>query len=175
MVYLNSKKTQITKVFVYISSIIIIVFCAFLVGKFILTFSHDTKEVVQTKFFNEIEKNYDMAKKSWGSQYTFDYKVPSKVRYVCFLNTQSCVDSGVNLNSSYLNNLVQSSSIVEDTKMIYSTGNNIIIYDREGLLTSKKLQEIYIDECFCVEPSTHGNFKLEVENRRNKVYISKVD
>lgn len=157
------KKAQVNQIFVYIMSIIIVLFIGFLVTKFIFTFTADAKERVSYKVYDELETDYQDIFRTYGSEKVLDYKVPSEVKFICFI-----------ANIKSIQNLdILSDAMKSDLNQTLIAGDNVAIFDSSNLLkSSKNIGSFNIDSgSFCIEPN-NGYFKILFENRRNKVYIS---
>ena len=164
-----NKKSQVNKVFVYTFSIIVVIFCSYLAVKFILTFSLSTQDVIEKNFYNELEKDYNIVSKTYSSKKVFRYKVPSSIKHVCFVQEKACIDDLDSLDEL-------SSNTKEQTKLLFENDDNIVLYDMYGILSSKHLSNFNVNnDCFCLEPSSNGYFKLDLENKKNNVWITQVD
>jgi len=160
---MNSKKAQINQVFVYLLSIIMILFIGFLVIKFIYSFSNDTENSLDVKFFNKIDKDYLKVYSSYGSEETFSYKVSSKIELICFANKiDHCESIKTNISDMAYSNF----------NLSLNSKKQIALFDKLGILNSKKLGKFNVlNDCLCVKPK-NGRFKLFFENIKNKVTLS---
>ena len=160
------KKAVVDKVFIYISSIIIVVFCGFLVSKFVFTFSKDVDSKVNIEFFEKLEKDYLGVYRTYGDEKVLKYKVHTDVELVCLVPSKDCldkVDAGLSANITNYD-LSQLEDLVE-------TGDNVVLYDADDVMISKKIGDYTsLDGCFCVKPK-QNKFDLLFQNIRNKVVI----
>lgn len=159
------KKAQINQVFVYIFSIIIILFAGFLVSKFIFTFSDDVEKRAESKFYTDFEQNYYAVYTTYGSEKIFNYKVSSDVEYVCFIQKSDCIAS-LNIYDNVAN--IDSSTITA----LYDAGDRILMFDKDDIINSNKPKYGFElnQGCICIKPNA-GRFELIMSNIRNKVYI----
>lgn len=162
-----SRRSQMNQTFVYVFSVIIIVFAAFLVIKFVLAFTSDTSKVAQSKFFDDFEKNLGKVSSTVSSEEVFSYKVSNNMKVVCFISEKGCVDTldvldGISLSGK------------ESVKALFDAGDTIVLFNENDVETSKEIKGFSAkDGCFCVEPD-FGVFKLLIQNVRNKVFVSEV-
>lgn len=166
----TNKKGQMNKIFIYLLSIIMIVFIGFLVAKFIGLFSENVNTVTENKFYNEFEKNFNIVYTTSGSEKFYKYKVSQEVHLVCFVSKKACIQNVPELNNNNLP-LGVNDSIAE----LADNKHNIVMLDKNDILNSRSIPNINIEEnggCFCINPK-QGYFDLLFENIRNKVWISK--
>jgi len=163
---INNKKAVVDKVFIYIFSIVIIVFCGFLVSKFIFTFTNDVDSKINLEFYKKLEKDYTTVYRTYGAEKVLKYKVHQDVEYVCFLPKLGCINKVDNILTDITNyDNITLSKLIE-------SGENIVVYDKRDIMDSSKINSYTSDEdCFCIKPKL-GKFELIFENRRNKVVIN---
>ena len=156
------KKAQINQVFVYILSVIIILFVGFLVTKFITAFLSDADSIAEAKFFSTLENDYKDVFETYGSEEVLPYKVSGDVAEICFVSSLSCVDS-VDLPDNKKDSL--NGTILG--------GDNVVIFDKDDILSSKDIGKFTAanNGCFCIKP-LNSRFELVIENDRNEVLIS---
>lgn len=160
---MNNKKAQMNQVFVYIMSIMVILFVGFLVTKFIMGYTEDTGAIVEQKFFERLEKDYRDVYKRYGSEEIVDYRVTSKVKNICFSKTPTCDFSSFDLP-------IEASEL----EILFDT-SNIGLFDKDGVLTAKNIGEFEVEGsgCFCIGTES-SKFTLKIENKKNTVWISEV-
>ncbi len=163
--YIRNKKGLVDKVFVFSFSLIIIVFVGYLATKFIISFTGSAKEKEYIDFYNKIEKDYNSVYTTYGSEKIFQYYVNSKVKHICFISSNECIKE---LDTVLLN---VKNYDYDSLKMIYESGNNIVLYGNDDILGSKKIGKFNEEgKCFCIIPKS-GIFKLYFENQKNKIII----
>lgn len=160
------RKGQINRVFMYIFSIIVIVFAAYLVGNFVFTFSSDTDERAQIEFYKTLERDYDSVYRSFGSQKIYDYRLSNSITQVCFVAQNTCTSS----LSLPENNLYS------EINTIVSTGDNVILLERDNIDSSRSIGEFNFpdsqSQCQCINLS-NSRFSLIMENSNNEVIFNK--
>lgn len=155
-----NKNAQVNQIFVYIMSIIIVLFIGFLVTKFVFTFSSDAQNRASYAIYDTLKTDYKDIYQTYGSEKVLKYKISSDVNEICFISDTNSID-----------NLELDSSVKEDMKLITESGDNIIILS-DGIKNSDNIGKFNIDSgSFCITPN-NGYFTLVFENRRNSVYIS---
>ena len=154
------KKAQINQVFVYILSIMIVLFVGFLVVKFVATFTSDAENRAGVAIFDELDRDYEDIYRTYSSEKVLDYKVPTNTKRLCFLDGVSCV-----INT--LNNTITESE-VQDLSILAEAGDNIAIFDNDGITATEKIGTF--NGCFCITPN-NGYFKIVMENKKNEVYF----
>jgi hypothetical protein len=162
---MNNKKAVINQVFVYIMSTIAIIFVGFLVTKFIIAFTADSKDVIEDNFFTGLENDIKQVGSRYASEDIIDYKLGSEITNVCFVSEPICAESLVALNNLNIKN--NEITIISET-------SNLLIFNKDGISSDKSLIEYNSDidlGCFCITPK-NNKFKLLIENRKNKVWIS---
>jgi len=159
-----SKKAQLNQVFVYLLSIILIVFAGFLVIKFISAFSDTTKSSIDSKFYNSFEKDYSRVYSSYGSEENFKYSFSQDIVAICFIDNEN-----INLDSD-LNTGIENLII---PKSILSNGENIVIFDKNGILSTKKIGVLNIlnTNFLCLKPKKN-KLSIFLENRKNNVFVT---
>jgi hypothetical protein len=165
---MNNKKAVINQVFVYIMSTIAIIFVGFLVTKFIIAFTADSKGVIEDKFFTGLENDIKQVASRYASEGIINYKLGSEITNVCFVSKPACAASIL----TFANNL----NIEPNEITIISETSNLLIFNKDGISSDKSLTEYNSDVdsgCFCIKPK-NNKFKLLIENRKNKVWISEL-
>lgn len=165
----KNNKASVDMVFVYIFSIIIIVFAGFLVSKFIFNFTEDTDLRHQTKFYENFKKDFDNVYRNYGSEKTLNYYLTTDVTYVCFISNKNCISSidlSGNISNFNTDNVLQ----------LYESGSNIIIFDRNDIISSNNIGDFSASNngCLCVK-TNNMRIELLMENLKNKVYLDKIE
>lgn len=165
-----SKKGQVSKVFAFVFSFIVVLFVIFLVVKFVGSFMSDSEQVYEQKFFEQIEQNYESVLKTYGSEKVYKYKVSSRVKLVCFVSDKDCIDSLDEVDDLF-------SGGQENMKVLFDSGDNVILFDDEDVLASNNIGVFTVEDdgCFCVAPGFANWFDILIENRRNVVMIDDID
>ncbi len=167
----KQKKAQFDQVFVYLFSIIVIVFAGFLVTKFVKGFFDDTDKIMENEFYEKFEKDFETVYGTYGSEKIYKYKVNGNIEYVCFVSASNCIaDMAV---------VTEVSAELEDeiTMMFTDTNVNIMMFDKDNILNSRNTKKFIVDtentgQCLCIKPN-NGYFELIFENIDNKVHIAK--
>lgn len=156
-----SKKSQINQIFVYLLSIILVVFAGYLVLNFIFTFKNDSTARQDAIVYNSIKDDFKAVYRNFGSEESATYTVSSKVSNVCFF------DSNCNISS-----IISSGDIADQLDTISQSGNNIALVNlrEEAIISSQSIEEGFI-ACFCAKVE-QNKFKLYFENIRNQVHIT---
>ncbi len=160
---MKNKKSQVNKVFVYLLSIILILFVGFLVVKFVTTFGGIVNSQADSKIYSKLEKDYSKVYTSYGSEEIFKYRVSSNVELICFVNKiNNCEIVKTNISTSAYENL----------NISINSNENIALFDKDDILNSKSIGNFNIvNDCLCIKPK-NGLFSIILENRKNKVWIS---
>ena len=165
----KNNKAQVNKVFVYLSSMLLIIFVGFLVIKFIYHFEGSVDTKIQSKIYSNIEKDYNVVLKDYGSEKVVKYRLPENVKYICFISDLKCFNhlTKQQLNTTYDGN--------ESLNAIFNAGDNIALFSKDDIINSGNIGEFIIkDFCQCIQPN--NNFiNLVIENIDNKVHISKLE
>jgi len=162
---MKTKKAQVSKIFVYVSSIIVIGMVGFLALKFTGTFMSDTNKKIDVDFLNDIEKDFKKSYSTYSSEFKSTYTTTKKINQICFLNenTDNCIEkSGIkNEITNY------------DDKNIKTLlkNDNMILFSKDDIEYSKNIGNYITDDCFCIKPDS-GRFTLFYENIKNQVKIS---
>ncbi len=161
---MKNKKAVINQVFVYLMSTIAILFVGFLVTKFILAFTSDSKDIVYTKFVSGFEHDVKEVSSRYGSEEIIKYKLDSEVTNVCFVSALSCdTDDLIDIYEL---------PIEESEMSILAETSNLLVFNEDGVLLEEK---IYTSTgkwygCLCVVPK-NTKFTLLLENIKNVVWI----
>ena len=167
----NFKKAQVDQIFIYTFSIIMILFAGFLVTKFITSFDSDVEKQAENKFYNKFNADFYTVYTGYGSEKIFEYKISNEVTHVCFIKNVDCLTSPpLNSNLENIDELIKA-----DIETIFSAGDNLMMLDKTGVISSKKSEKVFYiesgDSCLCIEPD-NGRFEMVYSNLKNKVYIS---
>lgn len=163
---MNKKKGQLNNVFVYLLSIIIVVFCGFLVTKFILNFTGDVKDSTNNQIFENLESDFNKVYIKYGAENVNEYKISEEIEYVCFAEKMCNSTLVTELNTDEQNSL---NSVVKGN-------DNVILFDSKGVLGSKNIGEFYVKnetKCLCVKPK-NNRINLIFTNEKNKVLIDSI-
>lgn len=160
---MKSKKGVFNNVFVYLLSIVIVVFCGFLVMKFVLNFSGDAKTAIENNVLDELKSTQEHVYSTFGSESIEVFRFSSEVEMVCFVE-KSCNSTLIsNLNTNQKNSL---NSIIEGS-------DNVALFDNSDIISSSNIGEFKVQNptgCFCVKPK-NNRVNLIFSNERNVVYI----
>lgn len=156
-----SSKAQINQIFVYILSIILIVFAGFLVAKFLFSFDEDLDEYTNQAFFDILKDEFSYVYQSVGSERTLELRVTPDIELVCF------IDSSTNCLSS----LALDTTLQQDINSLIDVEDNVfLINDVKQVMRSNSLTKDFIG-CFCT--NTTGNLiNIKLENYRREIYIN---
>lgn len=159
---INTKKADVSQVFVYLFSIIIITFAGFLVVKFIGVFSSDVDSRTNIVFFDNLEATYNQVAKNWNSEKLQTLKLTNDVEYVCFVES-TC-------NPSTLSPPLSSTTSISE---IIEGGDNILLFSSpENLIQTGKIGPFQVEnDCTCME-TQQNRIEIFVVNERNQVSIS---
>lgn len=159
-----NKKSQMNNVFVYLLSIIMVLFVGFLVTKFIISFTGDVESRSESKLYDTLKQDFTTVYRTFGSEKAYDYRVSNDVDLVCFVEDFSCID---NLNELDL----ISSSAKDELKIVKEASNNVAIFDNNGIVNSQNIGSFKAPNgCFCVEPK-NNRFSLVFQNNKNVVSV----
>lgn len=159
---LNYKKSQINQVFVYLTSIILILFVGFLVYKFVASFNGSVNTKIETQIYKDLKNDFISVYQTYGSQKVLKYKLTQDVKQICFVSKQCDTTTLTNLNNDEKDSL----------KQIINSGNNIALFSNDGIINSHNIGKFTpTNNCFCAEPKNEY-IKLIMENNKNVVYIS---
>lgn len=157
-----NKKADVSQVFVYLFSIIIISFAGFLVIKFVGVFSSDVDSRTDIIFFDNIDKAYTKIATNWNSESIEKLRVTNDVNYVCFVEP-SCDSSILPVSSDAIDTIIEGN----DNVAVFSSSSSLI--------GSHKIGSFQIEnDCSCFEPE-QNSVELFIENDRNTVKISSMD
>ena len=153
-----SKKAEVTQIFVYLVSIIIILFAGFLVTTFIVNFMSDTEIRTNTVFVSEIKSTYDSVLREWNSERSSSYSVSRSITQVCFISQTPCQEDKAELN------------------LFGEGGDNIVLFDSNGPILSDNIGEFMLSDskdCECFIP-INSRINIKIENQRNTIRIDEV-
>jgi hypothetical protein len=163
---MNNKKAVINQIFVYLMSTIAILFVGFLVTKFIVAFTADSKDVIEDKFFSGLEQDVSKIASRYGSEEILDYKLNQEIKNVCFVPNSACAADLVATNKL---------PIQENEITLLAENANFLIFKEDGISSDKTINQYSSESagntCFCIQPN-NGKFTLLIENKKNKVWIS---
>lgn len=156
------KRAQLNQTFIYLFSVIIVVFIAFLVGRFVFTFTGDVEQRQDVKLYETLRQDYDSVYRTYGSEKVYDYRVSSNVANICFVESTTCIGDLTNLTSSQQ----------QELEIIVQNGDNVIVFDEVGVESSSYIGSFINEEslCFCIQPRNQF-FSLVMTNERNQVII----
>ena len=158
---LSSRKADVSQVFVYLFSIIIISFAGFLVIKFVGAFSSDVESRTDIVFFDNLESVYQQVAQNWNSEKLQTFKVTSDVEYVCFME-KSCQPSSLPVDPDTVSTILEGG----DNVALFSSQDNLIQSGKIGTFQIEKRED-----CECITPE-ENRIELFIRNNRNEVSIS---
>lgn len=157
-----NKKAQTNKVFVYLLSIIIILFVGFLVTKFIMTFSSNIEGRAETVIYDNLRDDYKTVYRTYGAEKFYNYKLSSQSEYICFINSIDCIGSIPELNDASKENL----------NISVKSGHNVALFTKDDIINSQNIGKFQVaNGCLCIKP-IQGKISLIFRNEQNKVIIS---
>ncbi len=157
------RKAQTNQVFVYLLSIILILFAGFLVTKFILTFSSDVDSRIESKIYTDLEKDFKTVYSTYGSEKVLKYRLTSNIDNICFISNSDCINE-LNLNDNSKSSL----------EMVFESGDNVALFNKEDIISSKNIGNFIVEDnngCLCIKPK-NSLFEIILENKRNQVYLT---
>ena len=165
-----TKKAQVSKVFVFATSLIIIGFVVLLAGKFIGSFSGDVETKIDVDFLRDIGEDYTKTLKSYSSEREGKYQLTNNVNLICFMpksgvSSETCV--------SEVESSIQTNVTNYDEKSLWTmvnNGDNVILFSKNDVLYQKHLGDYKVDKCFCIKPN-RGIIKLFFQNIKHEVHI----
>lgn len=160
---MKNKKAVINQVFVYIMSIIAILFVGFLVTKFIIAFGNDSKDIIGENFFTTLQNDLEQVASRYNSEEVLEYKINGEVVRMCFISKTSCVS-----------NLPVDLPIEISELEILSENSNLLFFDKDTVTSQRKILDFESTQsggCFCITPN-NNRFNLLIENRKNNLYVS---
>jgi len=164
---MENKKAQTNKVFVYLLSIILILFAGFLVTKFIFTFEKDVSSKASVKIYSDIKSDFQKVYSTYGAEKVLEYRVSSKIDNICFVSIYSCIDEIGNdvLNINSKNSL----------KAVFNASDNMALFNVGDIESSDNIGSFIVENpsnpgCLCLKPANQL-VSIILENRRNKVYL----
>lgn len=162
---MRQKKAQINKVFVYLLSLIIILFVGFLVVKFIMTFTSDVDKRTDSAIYKSMQNDFATVYRTYGAEKFFKYKVSSQVENICFISDINCID-----DSTIIGDDLNQASI-ESLKIVYQAGDNVVIFGKDDIINSQNIGSFKVkDGCLCIKPN-NNLLNLVFENNQNQVWI----
>lgn len=157
------RKAQINQVFVYILSVIIILFVGFLVIKFIYSFLDSNDERVVANFFTDLKLDYKEVYTNFGSEKSGSYFVTAEVKYLCVTESSNC-------DFDSLNGISDSQKVQFET-IVSSSDSNAVLFGEDFVLSEDSIGEFRTSGvCRCIE-AVNNKINLVFENRRNVVWI----
>lgn len=165
---MKQNKAQVNQVFVYVFSIIIIVFAGFLVIKFVSTFTKDTDTRLEHAFYNQFEEDFYTVYTSYGSEKVYSYKVSTYVKLVCFMSSNSSI---INLEEDLENEVANVG--LDALYTLYDSGVRIVMFDQDTIINKHNPDKPFNVKggSFCMIPK-NNKFTLLFENIKNQVHIS---
>lgn len=164
MLRFKNKNAQMNQIFIYLVSIIIIVFVGFLVIRFVGTFLGDVEDRGNSKIYDDFSKSFDRVYETYGAEKSLRYRLSENTKYICFAEESDCV-----ADLSMLSDVEKSSF-----QSTVDAGDHVAVFDAEGIVNSGNIGNFSISEnngCLCIEPSESGYFTVILENRKNVVWI----
>ncbi len=152
--FLKIKKGDVSVVFIYVVSIIIIAFTGFLVIKFIISFSNISEDSTITVFYDKFSESYNKIKVKYGGMEGKKFKLLNKITKVCLIeDTKEC-------NSEVLKSLDNTA--------------NIVLYENENIYDTKKIGNFKLlnSKCLCKNLTDSKKIEVIFENKKNKVYLT---
>ncbi|MDA3856383.1 MAG: hypothetical protein PF569_09060 [Candidatus Woesearchaeota archaeon] len=165
----KSKKGDVSQVFIYVFSIIIVVFASFMVISFVSSFLSSSEKYENSKFYQDFEKHFYSVYTTIGSEKVYKYAVSTKVELVCFVSDRDSISS---IDMTGISN--EDNSILET---LYDGGSRIALFDVNTIINTHAPEyefEAGESGAYCIKPRA-GIFSLIYENRRGTVYISELD
>lgn len=154
------KKGQINQVFVYLLSIIIIVFAGFLVTKFIFSFGENVETYTNQVVFDSFKESFSEVYYNYGSEKSQDFTVTSEVKKICLI-----------ANIEEITSLSLESSLQTDLKLIGNSGPFIVLLDDSNQIINSETINQKFTGTFCKVPQSN-KFSLQFENYRGEIFIS---
>ncbi len=146
------RKGEVSTFFVYAASVILIAFVSYLVIKFAVGFTKDTKSAVNLVFFDEFNDGLDKAKSSYGSIFTKNIRAPLECKEICLV--------------------MDYSSCPHELDKLKGSRATVILLGKDVILSAKKVDGFYVPGgCVCRNVSK-SYVTLRFENNRNKVFVS---
>ncbi len=162
---MNKKKGQINQIFVYILSIIMILFVGFLVTNFIISFTSDVENSKEAKIYQNLKIDYQKIYTNWGSEKIFSYQTSNDKNILCFIDK---IDNLSTENCKYLSN--EQIDLIRELSSL----NNIFLFGENNFFNSHEIGKFETDShCLCIK-SISNKFQIFMENKRNKVIISDI-
>lgn len=146
-----NKKAQVNQIFIFVFTILIIVFCGFVVLKFVGALNNDVGDRITKDLLLKIEIDILSIQNEFNSEGLHTYKIPGKVQTISFL-TPAC-----SLNLSYKSSFESSYHIV-------------LLDDTNQVLDFLEIPEFGITNG-CLEISDKETISLAFKNNRNKITI----
>lgn len=156
-----NKKAALNQVFVFLLSIIIVVFIGFLVTQFISTFTADTEQSQNARFYNEFEQVYTSVYTQWGSEKPFSFALSGNTEFVCFIQTDCSVQGDL------------SESQFSDLRATTQSNDNVVLLTSNGIESSQRIGEEPFrvqGGCSCYKVSDK-RLEVVIRNDRNEVII----
>jgi hypothetical protein len=167
---MTNTRGEINIVFIILVSVIIIGFCGFLALKFLGFFLNNSEKQTENAFLELLKRDYKLVFENYGAQKVYDYKVSSEITNVCFITSSKCI-FGLSLSSVSEDKSLQ---YKDELSSIFLGGNNVILLDENGVVSSTALGKFTVsNSCTCI-PVSEGRFSLLLKNQNNIVSISQV-
>lgn len=159
------KKAQTNQIFVYIVSVIVIVFAGFLVTTFISNFLQDTDTAQEVKFIDQLKADHQSVYIQYDSEKSFTYSIPQRITNVCFITT-TCDTNTLDVDDNLKPSL----------ETIKTSQDNFVTIDEVGISSSAFIGEFKIEQtpnCFCIKPQNR-RITIFFQNIRNEVFIKNI-
>ena len=159
---MKNKKSQITKIFTYLLSIIMIISCSYLVIGFIYNIVYETDRKQDYDFFREVERDYSYVSTTYGIEKKVEYRISSQIDKVCFALEYECLLTEVNFLEQ------------EDIESLEDSKVNFFVFEDQKISLIKNLGLVFLREerCSCFDTNTNL-LSFYMVNENNKVYIEK--
>ena len=160
---IKNKNGDVSQVFVYAFSIIIIGFEGFLVIQFVSTLISDSETRINIDFFSDVEDVYDEVANTWNAERVIEFRVTDNIEYVCFIN-EGCDSSDLPVDENVVDTLIEGNSDIA----LFEAGGNIV--DEESLGDDFSIE----NDCHCGTPM-NGRIEIGFFNERNEMIIKVMD
>lgn len=166
------KKSDVNRIFLFLLSIMVVVFAGFLVIKFISSFTNTQSSATDITFIKDLNSVYNDVYKNYGGEQLFSNRVSSKIKVICFI-PENRNESKDNEAIKLLNESVKRFS-ENNFKTLLTTDSNIFIYSKNDLISDERIGKFYTknEKTLCIEPKNRM-IDIYIENLKNKVYLQK--
>jgi hypothetical protein len=155
------KKAQVNQIFVYLFSIIVILFVSYMIANFVISFWSETKSTKENIMFENLKRDYNSIYTNWGAEKPFSYDAGEDKTFLCFVESFTFIKSCEPLDDN-------KKKILEE---ITKNRDNIILFGENEYIRSDKIGPFRVSGgCLCVNSSL-GKFNILIENDRNLIRI----